>query len=188
MAGMRMLPAAAIWDVADGTLVTATSAIWEVTCTDLDTGRTRWIARRDMGPLRLTDADRAALEAILVASVTRDAGGTEPTSAARAALVAQMTFPQSRPVLADVRLAPSGDVWVRNATQVQEMGHEALRVGSASGYGGTDWDVLDRAGMLEHSIRMPKHFRVTQFTDGWAYGILTDSLGVQRPARVATPT
>lgn len=182
-----LLPPVPLWDLGESTLVTATSAVWEVRSMDLRGGAVSWIARRATGRMMLTDADRSALEDVLIASVAKGAGTAEPTGQARAPVLAQVTFPEVRPALAGLHLAKNGDVWVRAATDVTAMGAAALRVGSAAGYGGSEWDVLTKTGLLRGRIRLPDGFTVTQFTDSWLYGISTDQMGVQRPARLALP-
>lgn len=95
-----------------------------------------------------------------------------------------MSYPELAPALAGILAAPSGDIWVRRVQPVRSMGREALRVGSAEGYGGRDWDILDRDGFLRARVRLPERFTPRRFLEGWIYGILADDLGIERPARV----
>ncbi len=80
-----------------------------------------------------------------------------------------------------------GRTWVQSAAPITEMGPEALRVGSAAGFGGTEWRVLGRDGHLEEVVGLPRGFSPRRFRQDCMIGILEDDLGVQRPARVCVP-
>ena len=182
-----LLSAVPLWDLAGERLITATSDVFAVQSSDLGGGQASWVARRETGSLTFTEADRTAVEAVLLASVAREAGGAAPSPAASAGVLAQVSFPETRPALAGLRLTANGDVWVREAVSVESMGREALRVGSAGGYGGAVWDVLTASGLLRERLRLPDGFTVTRVADRWVYGIAADEYGGQRPARVALP-
>jgi hypothetical protein len=188
----RLLPAVPLWDVRGDMVVTGTSATGEIRVGELGSGAleggpARWVTRLSGGAQPFTAADRAALEETLMASVAQQSGGAAPTGDAREAILAQVKFPEVRPVLADLRIAANEDVWARPALAPDAMGREALRVGSAAGYGGRDWLVLTSAGLPREWVRLPEGFRLTRLGDGWGYGIAADGLGVQVPARVRLP-
>lgn len=176
-----------LWDVQGERMVTATSADYDVRMLEIPAGRTLWIARGDVGPLDFTDSDRAKLEDVLIASAARESRGAEPSPEVRAQILSQVVFPSARPALAGIHLGRDGSVWVREAAEVGEMGREALRVGSAVGYGGANWDVLTPEGLLLARVSLPIGFAVTQVAEEWVYGIVADDLGVQRPARLGVP-
>lgn len=182
-----LLPPVPLWDVRGDVFVTGTSAAGEVRAGALGAGATRWVVRLSGGAQPFTAEDRDALEETLMASVARQSGGAAPTGDAREAILAQVSFPEVRPVLADLRVAANEDVWVRPALAPAAMGHEAMRVGSAAGYGGRDWLVLDGAGLARAWVRLPEGFTLTRLAEGWAYGIAADALGVQVPARARLP-
>lgn len=101
-----------------------------------------------------------------------------------AAVRAATTLPERAPSLAGIMVSPGGDIWVHRTKPVLSMGLEALRIGSASGYGGERWDVLNAEGLLRNQVRLPKGFSPRQFEGPWLYGIIQDQSGVDTPARV----
>jgi hypothetical protein len=64
------------------------------------------------------------------------------------------------------------------------MGLEALRIGSAAGYGGDRWDILNADGLLKAQVRLPTDFSPRQFGGSWLYGVLEDQGGNDTVARV----
>ncbi len=181
-----LLPPVPLWDItAGGDLVVGSSASSSVERRRGATGEVVWISRHRETPPPLSDQGRSHLEDVLVASVEQRSGAAVPREA-RAQLLAQMTFPERSPVLADLRIAPDGRIWVRRARPVEDMDREALRVGSAAGFGGEHWEILNADGRLEARVRMPRRFVPRAFHGSWLYGILTDELGVQHPARVGS--
>ncbi|MFH1764692.1 MAG: hypothetical protein ABIF09_10915 [Gemmatimonadota bacterium] len=97
--------------------------------------------------------------------------------------LAPIQYPEMAPVLAGLFVS-SGDIWVRRAKPVREMGIESLQVGSAEAFGGQYWDVLDREGFLKTSVKLPDRFTPTRFSGGWIYGILADEWGVESVRRI----
>jgi hypothetical protein len=182
----QILAPVSLWDIRGDAVVLATSENWLVRFSELDSDEPQWIARRPGGRTPLSDADRSLLEELLVNSAARQAGGAAPTGQARAQLLAQVSFPSTRPSLAGLRLG-DGVVWVREASRIEDLDQEALRVGSAAGYGGPWWTVLTREGFVKALVRLPDNFTVTRITEDWLHGIHADELGVERPARTAVP-
>lgn len=182
-----LLPPVPLWDLRDGRLVLGSSGAAGIELRETGSGDLLWRARRGGTLPPLTESDRAALEEILIASVTPDGGGATLDAASRAALLEQVDFPTVRPVLSAVFLTPDGEIWIRLAIGVEDMGREALRVGSAEGYGGPEWDVLGSDGVLRRRVRVPAGFNPRAFVGSWLYGIVEDATGVTRPARVAVP-
>jgi hypothetical protein len=183
----QLLAPVSLWDIRSDGLVLATSDNWSVRFKELDSAEPRWIARRPEGKTPISDADRGHLEDLLVSSAAQQARSTPATGDARRQLLAQVSFPTTRPALAGLHLGASGDVWVRDPSQVENMDQEALRVGSANGYGGPWWTVLTDQGVVRSRVRLPNGFTVTRIAEGWLYGIHADELGVERPGRIATP-
>jgi hypothetical protein len=108
-------------------------------------------------------------------------GCTEETlDAVRAAT----TLPERAPLLAGIMVSPGGDIWVHRAKPVLSMGLEALRIGSAAGYGGDRWDILNTEGLLRAQVRLPKGFSPRQFAGPWLYGVIEAPAGMDTPARV----
>lgn len=182
-----LLPTVPIWDIRGETLVIGTSGEWVVESRNIRSERPSWIARRAVAPPEFAEDDRAALERILMASLAREAGGAPPPPEEKARILAQVTFPSRRPVLAGLMLSPRGEVWVRSAVEVAAMDRQALRVGSAAGYGGTEWHVLTSAGLPHATVRLPDGFAASRLTDRWIFGIVSDEVGLQRPARIELP-
>lgn len=183
-----LLPPVNLWALSGSRLAVARSDAWVVDMYDLSTGERVWRVARDVGPERLGPGARRHLAGVVEASVTREAGGQAPSPAQMDAILAQVTFPDVAPVLAGLMAAPSGDVWVREVRSVEEMDREALRVGSAEGYGGEVWSVLDGRGSSRRRVRLPPRFQPRDFYGPWLYGLWTDDLGVPRPARVRVPS
>ena len=135
-------------------------------------------------PLRAGLGLAGLLLAALLLAACSDPGGERLGAEGRAALLQQVVLPGDRPLIAQIRAAVTGEIWVRPAGEIREMDREALRVGTAAGWGGTDWEVLDADGLLLERVRLPDKFTPTSFTEDGIYGILTDDLGVQSPGRV----
>lgn len=181
--GNLLLAPALLWDLTpEGELALARSdeAVVELRKrgSDSPVWRARWAdLPEEMGPGAV-----AHLESVLTESILRDAPSISAEGLAQN--LASVSYPDRAPALAGILAAPSGDIWVRRVQPVGSMGREALRVGSAEGYGGRDWDVLDRGGFLRARVRLPEGFTPRRFMEGWIYGILANDLGVERPARV----
>lgn len=175
----RILPPTPLWDVgSEDRLVIGRSDGGSLELRAPDAG---WIAHLPTSARELTDAERSHLRDLVVQSVERE-GGLGGMSLDE--VLARVSLPDRAPVMAGLRHAPDGSVWVRLAQGVLDMGLEALRVGRADGFGGRDWLILGPDGLLLQRIRFPPGFAPRSFSDGWAYGIRTDSLGIQTPARV----
>lgn len=182
-----LLPPVDLWDLQDGWLLLGRSDSREVVLREVETGAVVWVARWPGGAPPFTESDRVALEEALVTSATRQMGVATMDSASRAALLRQVRFPAVRPVLSTVLLVPDGEIWLRPAAPVEDMGPEAMRVASAEGYGGAEWEVLGGDGLLRRRVRLPTGFTVRGFSVPWVYGILEDETGVARPARLEVP-
>jgi hypothetical protein len=183
----RLLPSVPVWAISDRILAVATSDQWAVDVFEMPGHRHVLGIRRGGHPPRFTESDRTSLSAVLGASAARESGGREPTAAEMGALLGRVAFPDFAPVLAGLLLAPNGDLWVRRAMPVAEMGREALRVGSAAGYGGPEWEVFEDSGAQRARVRLPDGFSPRDFLGPFLYGLMPDRLGVPRPARVVTP-
>jgi hypothetical protein len=182
-----LFPAATIWDIEGEVMAYGDTHRWEVRLEHSDLNELLWIARRLVAPPPFSGADREALEDLLVALMKRRAGGADPSDETRREFMARVSFPAVRPLLAELMLAPLGEVWVRTATEVSRMGLDALRLGRGAGYGGATWHVLAANGQLDATVRLPEGFRITQMSEDWLYGIMADDLGVQRPGRIPVP-
>jgi hypothetical protein len=150
----QLLPAVPLWALSDRYLVVAASNSWAIDLYELPSHRHVTGIRREGEPLRFTTSDRSSLIGVLEASASSEAGGRDISTAERDALLGQVAFPEVAPILAGLLLSPNGDVWVRRAKSVGQMGREALRVGSAAGYGGPEWDVFDSAGSQRARVRL----------------------------------
>lgn len=164
-----------------------TDGDWAVRLRPLHAHGLRWMARRAGAPEPVSEDDRNALEDLLIRSAAIGAGGVVPTGEARARLLAQVSFPSVKPALSRLLIGADGAVWIREVAPIADMGREALRVGSAAGYGGPWWTVLAPDGSVRSHVRLPDGFQVTRHVDGWLYGIQADALGVEGPGRVASP-
>ena len=122
-----------------------------------------------------------ALESVRV----NQPGCTEETLAA---VRAATTLPDRAPSLAGLMVSPDGDIWVHRVRPVLSMDLEALRIGSAAGYGGERWDVLNAEGLLRARVQLPSGFSPHQFTGPWLYGVLEDRERSDVPARVRVDT
>lgn len=182
-----LLPPVALWVLADEHLAVGTSHAWGVDVYDVPGGRHLWGVRRALEAEPVSRADRAHLTRVLEASMTRQTGGQRPSAEALDRTLAQVAFPEGAPLVAGLLFAPGGELWIRRAAPVSQMDHEALRVGSAEGYGGAVWDVVNPRGPTWHVVRLPSGFTPREFSGGYLYGLVLDRLGVRRPARVAAP-
>jgi len=182
-----LLPTVSLWALSERYLAVAESDTWAVDLFEIPSHRQVLGVRRDVDPPGFTTSDRTSLIGVLVASESREAGGRELSAAERDALLGMVAFPEVRPLLASLLLAPNGDIWVNSAKPVAEMGREALLVGSAKGYGGPDWDIFDNAGSLRTRVSLPDGFAPRDFMNNFLYGVVPDELGVPRVARVVIP-
>lgn len=172
-----------LWDLTGaGRLVSGRSDQAEVMLhgdrADTPDWKTRWpISGKTIGAEEETHLLDLVMESIRV----NQPGCTEETlEAARAATV----IPERTPVLAGILSAPEGDIWVRRVKGVLDMDLEALRVGSAAGFGGDRWDVLTGEGLPKAQVELPAGFRPLQFSGPWLYGVQTDEGGTDILVRV----
>ena len=182
-----LLAPVGLWGVAGDGLVVATSASWEVEHRTSSDGSLDWVVRGSE-PQRVSDADQTHVGDLLLESARRQSGNADVNEAARESLLAQVTFPEVAPVLAGVAWSEGGDVWVREAAPIHEMGVEAMRVGSATGYGGRRWHVFGEGGVHRAVFELPTGFEPTRFKSEWIYGVAEDQNGIQRAARVPYPS
>ena len=146
------------------------------------TGEIVWSAQWALPAEELDEAAVAHLESLVRERILRDTPGI--SGELLAGNLALIQYPEKAPVVAGLFVSPEGDIWVRRAKPVQEMGIETLQVGSAEAYGGQFWDVLNPEGFLKARVRLPNRFTPRRFFGGWIYGILADEWGVQTVARV----
>jgi hypothetical protein len=174
-----------IWDLTPrGDLVVGRSDRPAVELRGPGPDEVRWIARIPDAGGPLSEDARAYLEDLVVETQQELMGGARMGPEARAALLSQISFPARTPVFGQVRAAADGTVWLRRAREPRSMDREALRPGSAHGWGGALWEVLGEDGLLRERARLPDGFRPRRFRDSWIYGILIDDLGLQTVARV----
>lgn len=176
-----------IWDLtAAGEIVAGRSDRPAVELRRPGSDEIRWIARVPNAGGPLAAEARAYLEDLVIATAEEEMGGARLDADGRAQLLGMVSFPARTPVFGQIRVAPDGTVWLRHAREPTSMDREALRPGSAHGWGGASWDVLDEDGTLRERVRFPDGFRPRTFHEGWVYGIAVDDLGLQTPRRVRT--
>ncbi|MFC1790868.1 hypothetical protein ACFL0I_00155 [Gemmatimonadota bacterium] len=178
-----LLPPSALWDLTDeGDVLLGRSDRGAVELRREGTGEMVWRAQWADQARELEDDAVAHLEDLVRETILRE---TPQISAELLAQnLAMIEYPTSAPLLAGIMAAPGGDVWVRRARPVGEMGPEALLIGSVDGYGSRVWDVLDSGGFFKARVRLPEGFTPRRFLGEWAYGILADELGIETAARV----
>jgi hypothetical protein len=182
-----LLPATAMWDLGPhGELVVGRSDQGRIEMWMPGEGAPTWIARWKDGAGEVLPRERVHLEELLLASAEAQGLGSLPADQ-REQMLSSVTFPDSIPVVASVLADERGRTWVQEAAPITHMGPDALRVGSAAGFGGTEWRVLGRDGLLEERVRLPRGFTPRRFRGDCMIGILEDDLGVQGPARVCVP-
>ncbi len=182
--GSPLLPPTALWDVGgEGDLVLGRSDRGQVERRSPGTEDPRWVTRWEDAGGALTTRDRTHLEDLILQSAEEQGLGSLPAGERERRLRA-VSLPDSVPVVASILAGPAGRTWVQGVRPVREMGHAALQVGSATGFGGTEWRVLGPEGRLEEVVTLPHGFTPRRFVGACMYGILEDELGVQRPARV----
>ncbi len=165
-----LLPPSALWDLTgDGRLVSGRSDQGMVILHEYRVDTPNWIARWPISGSVLGSEQEAHLLDLVVESVrVNQPGCTEETlEAARAATA----FAERTPVLAGILTSPDGEVWVRRAKAVLAMDLEALRVGSAAGFGGGRWDVLSEEGLLRAQVQLPTGFSPLRISGPWLYAV-----------------
>jgi len=177
----------ALWDFTpDGRLVSGRSDEGAVVLRGNGPQPSYRVTRFSINEYPIGAEEEAYLLDLVVESVKVNQPGCtgETLAEARAAT----TLPERAPLLAGIMVSPVGDIWVHRAKQVLSMGLEALRIGSATGYGGERWDVLSAEGLLRVQVRLPTGFSPRQFSGPWLYGVLEDIGGTGTPARVRVDT
>jgi len=181
-----LLAPVTLWDLAEtGDVYFGRSDRAAVELHRQGTGELVWRARWPVSDDVLGDGDVGHLEDLVRENILRQS--PQISAEALAGNLSLIQYPERLPVLAGILAAPGGDVWVRRARPVREMDREALRVGSAAGFGAQEWDVLDGEGFLRDRVRFPSGFTPRKFHGQWIYGILADEMGVEVPARVRSP-
>ena len=181
--GNLLLSPMTVWDLTDEGNVVITRTDWtSVELRRAGSGDLVWRAEWTRAPEELNESTLRHLDALVRDRILRDTPYISGDVLAQS--LASIEYPAVAPVLAGLMVAENGDIWVRRARPVQEMGPEALAVGSPEGYGGPDWDVLDERGFLKARVRLPGSFAPRRFVGSWLYGILADELGIESPARV----
>ncbi len=145
----------------------------------------RWIARWPDEAQAVGATDRAHLEALFLREAEAGWVGDLPAEE-RNRILASLTLPEQAPLLASILVDEEGRTWVRRATAIRYMGREALVIGIGAGFGGREWWVLGNDGLALEVVTMPERFSPRGFRGRYMYGVLEDSLGEQRPARVQT--
>jgi len=168
----------------DGDVAVARTDRSEVELRRGGTGEVVWRAQWASAAEELDEAAIAHLEGLVRERILRDT--PDISGDVLAGNLASIQYPEKAPVVAGLFVSSTGNIWVRRAKPVREMGMESLRVGSAAAYGGRYWDVLTPEGLLEARVRLPARFTPRRFSGGWIYGILADELGVETVARVET--
>lgn len=176
-----LLGPTAFWGLGpEGGLIVGRSDRTAVEARSADGSRLRWVARAPEALVELTEADRSSLEALVLES----AGRRGMRGASREEVLSLVEFPRHVPRLAAVHWTPDDRIWIGLAKAVGEMDMEALRVGIAAGFGGSEWIVLDGSGRFLRRVRFPETFTPRAFLDGRIYGIAADGFGVRTVARV----
>lgn len=180
----RLLPPTVLWDVdPTGRIALARSDEPRVELREPGAARPNWIARRPHEAPELSAEERGHLEDLLL-GIAEARGMDALPAEERRRILDSVSFASTAPILASLLADPEGRIWVRRAAPVREMGPEALRVGSAHGFGAREWDILGPDGTLEEVVALPAGFTPRGFAEGCLVGILEDGLGVQSPARV----
>jgi len=173
----------ALWDFTpDGNLVTGRSDEGAIMLQGSGAQGPATVTRFSIGEEPIGAEEEAFLLDLAVESVrVNEPGCTEETLAA---VRAATTLPDRVPLLAGIMVSPDGDIWVHRVKPVLSMGLEALKIGSAAGYGGERWDILNAEGLLKAQVRLPTDFSPRQFGGSWLYGVLEDHDGNDTVARV----
>lgn len=180
----RLLPSTPVWDLdPEGRVVVGRSDWGRLELRTPGEESPVWIARWNDEARDVTPEERAHLEDLLLSSAEAQGMGSLPADQ-RERILSSVTFPESVPMVASVLVDPRGRIWVQEAASLPAMGVDALRVGSAAGFGGGNWRVFRKDGLFEEFVTLPRGFSPHRFVEGCMYGILEDDLGLQRPARV----
>lgn len=173
----------ALWDFTpDGRLVSGRSDQGAITLGGTSAHPISRITRFLISEGSIGIEEEAFLLDLAVESVrVNQPGCTEETLAA---VRAATTLPERAPLLAGIMVSPGGDIWVHRAKPVLSMDLEALRIGSAAGYGGERWDILNSEGLLRARVRLPEGFSPRQFEGPWLYGVMEAHAGMDTAARV----
>ncbi len=173
-----------VWDVLGDVVAEGRSDEWFVSLAPPGDSRPMIVARSTDASPPLSDVERESLLRTLAATVVQNSNGALGADEAIERLRLQISFPERRPEIVQLRFDASGRLWIQIAAPVAELGPDAFRVGTSTGYGGRDWVVLAPDGRSSSVVRFPGGFAPTRWMDEWVYGVLTTELGVETPARV----
>jgi hypothetical protein len=125
------------------------------------------LERRIRAPVEqqpVTDADRAAFEAFFLDRIRAD-----PMQAPRIStyeqILAELPYPETKPVFESIVLDPAGNLWVKDFDPF-------------SG-GPSFWRVFDPDGRWLGTLEMPAGLRVREIGDDYVLGTATDELDVE---------
>lgn len=184
--GNGLLPPTPLWDVdTEGRVLVGRSDQAQVELRRPDGSAPEWIVRWPDEARPVSSGDLSHLENLLVSSAEAQGMGSL-TADQRDRILGSVTFPESAPVFAGLLIDARGRIWIQRAAPITSMGPEALRVGSAAGFGSDEWLVLRDDGLLLERVTLPRGFSARRFEGACMYGVLEDELGVQSPARICS--
>ena len=86
-----------------------------------------------------------------------------------------LDYPQTLPVLTDVRAGPDATVWVQRAGSIRDVHPMALNTPDPPrGWGGRAWEVLDRDGRFLGTVDLPPRLRLMDIRGDLLLGIQAD--------------
>jgi len=166
LSGPPLFGKESVLDVHEGRIFTGSSDRMQIE-TLSPNGDTVRIVRIPDFPLALTP-DQVAVERNARLDIPLPAGVTSlPPFFVQA--IEDMPAPETRPAYADMRVDPTGAVWLRPFQGQSERG------------GPEHWVVLGADGVWLGSVEMPADFRVTEVGVDEILGVWTSELDVQHP-------
>lgn len=168
-----------LWDVgADGTLAYTSLLGQAIQVTNVHGRSPTEISRpRDLEALGL--AEQSWARESLAAEMRRDRPDIPSEILDR--MLASFEFGDYAPVIAELRVGDSGEIWVRRGRSLAEQ-REAVTRDQASvvDFGSDTWEVYSKEGEPLATVVFPSGFELVTLANGHAYGVRSSSLGEQR--------
>ncbi len=162
-----------LWDAADdGGIAWGTNKVYRVHITDLN-GTTVRIVERELAAQPVTESIERGLRSAVLRQMSQASGAPEEMLAP---VLAQATFAETLPLLAQIILGEDGYLWVQQVGQVTEqMDSDDFDI---QDLGSPIWDIFDAEGRYLGDLRVPDRFQPVRLIDNVLWGIQLDEFDV----------
>jgi len=159
-----------------GRVCLAYSAAYRIICVD-SLGRPRRIIARDVAPRPVSDSARRAYR--FVTSGRRPDGSSRYEGSLRAhreRIAAAIQFATTFPLISQLLLASTGELWVRRYVTEDGFTVSPWRTNAVE----SEWSVYDATGAWVADCTLPARFALADAGPDWILGVSRDSDDVER--------